>query len=202
MLPQKRNPFLMEYIKGRSSVPAGCYATAVGALTKTPYTNSFEVSSQLDHAIVESAKALEDILTVARYLVEGVQVDARRVVDHLRIHAVTATAITEKLVVERQMSFRAAHTKVGDTVRARRERDESVHEALVELDESFMALRPIEWALSHRMGGGPGAVGEPGDLVGTYRSLAEDTRAFESFYSIWKDAAAMRRDIVAQVITR
>lgn len=200
MLPQKRNPFLIEFIKSRASIPVGALVSCSAVISKTPYTNSFEVGSQINGFIADSARAVCDILAVATALVDGLQVDPVRVEHHLKHTAVASTAVTETIARQQALSFRAAHTKVGQLIRSKLENCESTYEALRELDEPFISQRPMAWALSHGFGGGPGSATLATGVARACNGQAEAGEKFRQLDTVWHEAREMRRAAIEHII--
>lgn len=199
MMPQKRNPFLVEYIKSRATAPLGALASCSGTVGKTPYSNSFEIGAQINGYIADAHRAIEDVLTVTRALVEGIDADPGRVNAHLKQHALAATAVAEAVVHKHGVSFRTAYGRVRNAIRAAVEKSESVHDALAEFEPSLAARQPIDWAMSHAYGGGPGSATLADGVAGACNALAADIAALRRRRGQWREAAQMRAAIVAQV---
>src|SRR5262249_55281122 len=64
-MPQKRNPFLLEHIKGGAGVLAGAWATAVTNTKNTPFGNSVEVSTEGVGAVWPALERLADVVELA-----------------------------------------------------------------------------------------------------------------------------------------
>jgi argininosuccinate lyase len=199
MMPQKRNPFLIEYVKGRASVPFAAYVGCATALSKAPYTNSFEVTSQVDRFIEQSTLAVHDMLVIAQALVDDLSVDAERVERHFVEQALNSTALAESLARD-GLSFRTSHTAVGAAVREHAKmlnETRSLSDATCEDSESAGAF---EWASKHSYGGGPGSATLSLGVAHACRGLAEHMHDFRIASASWREADEMREAIVVQFV--
>src|SRR6185503_7044831 len=112
-MPQKRNPFLLEHVKGRSARAAGAFVAAATAMHATPFANSVAVGTEGCAGVVDALDAAADSVTLLRLVVAR----ARPRPGAMRSRAIagqtTATALAERLVAEEGLSFREAHHLVG-----------------------------------------------------------------------------------------
>ncbi|RYH71081.1 MAG: ATP-grasp domain-containing protein [Alcaligenaceae bacterium] len=200
MLPQKRNPFLVEFMKSRSSIPLGSLSSCSAVISKTPFANSFEIGSQINRFIADSEQAVLDVLTVAKALVDAMEVEVERVDQHLKHTAVASLAVSESMVMRQGVSFRSAHTQVAQSMRAKLAGGESTYQALLEMEEGFIARSPFEWALSHAWGGGPGSAGLKHGIAQACKGLAEDAAAFGRKQAVWQEAQQLRELACEQLI--
>ena len=144
-MPQKRNPFLLEHVKGRSARIAGAFVAAITAMHGTPFANSVAVGTEACAGAIEALDAAADSVTLLRLVVAGAKpcpgaMLARAITGHT-----TATAAAEQLVMERGLSFREAHHLVGRLLNGA---DDTVRPDV---------LDPASVAMAARYGGGPGA---------------------------------------------
>jgi argininosuccinate lyase len=159
-MPQKRNPFLLEHVKGRSARAAGAFVAAATAMHATPFANSVAVGTEGCAGVVEALDATADSVTLLRLVVAGAKPRPGAMLARAVAGQTTATALAERLVAEEGLSFREAHHLVGglladaeDTTR-RSSRTPAVRQerrkALAELDPPDLVVRAA------RFGGGPG----------------------------------------------
>ncbi|AIO66606.1 lyase family protein [Burkholderia oklahomensis] len=199
MLPQKKNPFLVEFVKSRAGVPLGALASCSATLGKTPYTNSFEAGSPMNGLITQACAAIEEAAAVGALLIDGLEAADARIDTHLKDAGVVAMAVAESLVVRRSLDFRSAHTQVAQAVRDSLAHGRSSYDALVALDPDFVSRSPLHWARSHRFGGGPGAADLNHGVARACRALADDEAAFRRRQDVWREAEQMRRLAVEQL---
>jgi argininosuccinate lyase len=157
-MPQKRNPFLLEHVKGRSARAAGAFVAAATAMHATPFANSVAVGTEGCAGVVEALDATADSVTLLRLVVAGakpqpVAMLARAVAGHT-----TATAAAERLVIEEGLSFREAHHVVGQRLTEADRADQP------SASNGADGLDPSRVARAARFGGGPGALPAAEDL--------------------------------------
>lgn len=46
MMPQKRNPFLLEHVQGRATASLGAFTAAASSMTTASYTNAIAVGTE------------------------------------------------------------------------------------------------------------------------------------------------------------
>jgi argininosuccinate lyase len=149
-MPQKRNPFLLEHVKGRSARAAGAFVAAATAMHATPFANSVAVGTEGCAGAVEALDAAADSVTLLRLVVAGAKPHPGAMLTRAIAGQTTATAAAERLVTEHGLSFREAHHLVG--------------ELLTECRIDTREFDPAEVARSARFGGGPGGPAPIDDL--------------------------------------
>jgi argininosuccinate lyase len=151
-MPQKRNPFLLEHVKGRSARAAGAFVAACTAMHAAPFANSVAVGTEGCHGAVEALEAAADCAALLRLVVAGAQPQPEAMVARAAAGHTTATAQAERLVVEDGVSFREAHRIVGQRL---------TDGGGPNLDGG---LDPVSVAAAACYGGGPGAPPATDDL--------------------------------------
>jgi argininosuccinate lyase len=117
IMPQKKNPILQEYIKGRTSQQVGAFASAVAAIHNANYTNVIDANTQ---AFRSTPKAFHDLfaaLVFSRLLIQNLIVKKEIMLERCRGNFTTVTQLADTLVTEWDISFRQAHEVVGAVVR-------------------------------------------------------------------------------------
>ena len=155
-MPQKRNPFLLEHVKGRSARAAGAFVAAATAMHATPFANSVAVGTEGCAGVVEALGATADSVTLLRLVVAGAKPQPAAMLARAVAGQTTATAAAERLVVEEGLSFREAHHLVGQRLTEADQRPGSSNGA--------DGLDPARVARAARFGGGPGALPAADDL--------------------------------------
>jgi argininosuccinate lyase len=187
MMPQKRNPFVLEVVRGRCARVAGALVQAVVGMKNVPFSNSVEISSEATAALWPAVEAMRDALRLSTLLLGRVHVDSERMARALQGQQTSMTAMADLLARRYGLTFRTSHEAVARL--AQQDRDLSsaaeVGEALRSilgevlgqapaLDERAIAecLDPVACVGAATFGGGPSpaAVGEQ------LRSLAERER--------------------------
>jgi argininosuccinate lyase len=159
-MPQKRNPFLLEVIQGRSSSALGALVSAAGAMQKAPFTNCVAVNSEGVSPVWQALQQATDVTVLARLLLAGARVNAAAMMNRARLGLTTATETANRLAFQTGLDFRTAHRLVGQLVLAMESRTplDSATESYFRdcgLDLS-LTLDPADVATSSEWGGGPG----------------------------------------------
>lgn len=163
MMPQKRNPFILEHVKGRSTVPLGGFVASATAMHGTPFTNSIAVGTEAVHHVWTSLKSITETTTLARLVVDGARPATGPMLQRAVQGFTTATELANRLAVEGGQDFRSAHREVGTMIREGIERNEILQEvAQRRVEEGFRqavsmeGLDPVSVARESNSGGGPG----------------------------------------------
>lgn len=119
IMPQKKNPYALEYLRGLAATLQGSLLTAV-SLLKAP-------SEELDLMIFQPrlfesvAQAGRGATLMAR-VVDGLQVNVERMAELASAHFAQATDLADQLSIQCSLAFRTAHRIVGTLVRLATER--------------------------------------------------------------------------------
>ncbi|MFP5265163.1 MAG: argininosuccinate lyase [Blastocatellia bacterium] len=162
MMPQKRNPFILEHVQGRSAAPLGGFVAAVTAMHATPYTNSIAVGTEAVSHVWKSLQDITETVTLTRLAIDGARPDRAPMLERAVHGYTTATELANRLVVEGGQDFRAAHHAVGTMIREGIDRKELLQEVMRrQIEEGSQSvstdgLDPISVARKSNGGGGPG----------------------------------------------
>lgn len=188
MMPQKRNAFLLEHVKGRGGAPLGAFTAAAMAMHATPFSNSVAVGTEGVKPLWGALEEVTESVLIARLVVAGAEPQP----ESMRRRAVEgftpATELANRLVTGTGMSFRQAHHEVGRLVTEASAGGEPLADAA---DRLFGAhglqadpawVDPAAVAREAAYGGGPAAA--------SLRRVTVELRAG------WEDAAQRLRDRV------
>jgi argininosuccinate lyase len=117
MMPQKRNPFVLEHVQGRSATALGSFVGAASAMRGTPFTNSISVGTEGAAHIWAGLQASADAVTIMRLVFVGLRPNTETMAARVESGLTTATALAERLASS-GMPFRRAHHEVGAAVLA------------------------------------------------------------------------------------
>jgi argininosuccinate lyase len=149
-MPQKRNAFLLEYLKARPSRVVGAWVAAVTATKSVPFTNSIEVATEAMAPIGPALLTTQDLLAVAALVVAGARPRPGTTRAAAARGFVDATAMANELV-RSGVPFREAHERIGAAVRHALEGDGGWPPAGLERLDLRAAVDRA------RYGGGPGS---------------------------------------------
>ncbi|AUX79009.1 lyase family protein [Sinorhizobium fredii] len=113
MLPQKRNPFLLEHIKGSASTVLGAYVSAAAASCKAPFSNSIEASNYGCSPLDLAEDALKRAITLTSLILKFMSFNAPSMRENLEDGLAMTTVAAERMS-SRGVPFRDAHTQVGE----------------------------------------------------------------------------------------
>ncbi len=177
IMPQKKNPAVLEYLKGKSGSIIGLLATSLIAVKGTHFTHSGDGSRESMRSFWECAEESLRCLSLFELILSTVEPRTRTMREHVSFDFSVATDLADGLVSEAGMSFRDAHHVVGGLVRlaldAGKSSDEMTSEMLdraavdvvgvaVEWPEAKLRryLDPVE-SVNARHNGGPA----PSDVI-------------------------------------
>lgn len=116
IMPQKRNAFVLENIRGQGAQITGGLVNALLGMKNTPFANSVEVSAE---STAPLWPALQNTLLAVRLcslLVKNVIIQPSRMLDFMRDADTTMTALADFLVSRHGLPFRTAHEVVSKLV--------------------------------------------------------------------------------------
>jgi len=208
MMPQKRNPFLLEHIKGRSASPAAVFQRSLLAMHAVPYGNSVAVGTEgmrgFDEAM-EDIKSSIYILTQHIHLMEPNKNRMRAVAYDSNT---CATSLAEKLVTTSEMSFRNVHHHIGSMItEAEALGINGVQHAAKNLcnnlgmDKWLSRFSPEQAVLDAKYGAGPGAFLQSSAEHSLIATLENLKNRFEECQCRWLNADKLRRKNVEDIIS-
>lgn len=175
VMPQKRNPFLLEHVQGRTASALGAFTHALGATRTMPFSNSIAVGTESVRPVWGALSDITDAAILLRLVVSGAKPCPDRMLQRAYEGFTNATAIATRLVVDQGMDFRSAHRMVGERV------TQAVSEGMKSLGEleaakpdslkvSLNGMDPSSCVARSRYGGGPA----PENVKGILEILRKD----------------------------
>ena len=116
IMPQKRNAYVLENIRGRGVAPLGALASTLAGFKNVAFSNSVEVSGEAAGHARPALEAVESAVRLLTLLVENVEVRPRAMRDFLDRAQTTMTAVADLLARDHGLPFRQAHDAVGRLV--------------------------------------------------------------------------------------
>lgn len=115
-MPQKRNPYLLEWLRCAHERNVGRLLSALSSIGHLPSGNSYQASRSALEALTETAAPLSEMLTVSTYAFANAQFSEAASRAAITTGNACATLAAEQLVREGLASFRDAHTRIGNAM--------------------------------------------------------------------------------------
>ena len=174
IMPQKKNPAVLEYLKGKSAHVIGLLNTALVTVKGTHYTHAGDSSRESMRNFWECADEVLRSLSLFGLIMRSLEPRKQQMLEHVNRDFSAATDLADGLVTDADMPFRDAHHIVGELVRLALDAGKTADElncklldqAAVEVtgvplgwsDEQLQKyLNPVE-SVNARQSGGPAPV--------------------------------------------
>lgn len=148
IMPQKKNPAVLEYLKGKSAHVAGLLATALMTVKGTHFTHAGDSSRESMRSFWECADEMRRSLSLFALILGSVEPRADAMLRHVHDDFSMATDLADGLVADAGLSFRDAHHVVGGLVRLALDEGVAAHAldgALLDRAARDVLGRPIGW---------------------------------------------------------
>jgi argininosuccinate lyase len=157
MMPQKKNPYLIEAIKGKVASINGALMQALTAMHNVPFSNSVEVGTCAFSGFEFSLSNLIDALKLSRLLIKKAAPEKLAMQRSIKNGVAIATHIAEYNVKHNHANFRKMHHKIGEVITQAIRSGKCPNTALTEFYNLDMTTHnPLSWAHCNEYGGGPG----------------------------------------------
>jgi argininosuccinate lyase len=190
MMPQKRNPFLLEHVQGRGGALLGAFVEAAAAMHATPFSNSAAVGTEAVRDVEAVLGRAAEAEILLRIVVASAEPDAGAMEQRAADGYTSATAFAERLATA-GVPFREAHHTVGAAVRAAVAEgsaplEEAAKETAAEADVEVAGLEPAAVSTAASYGGGPGAI--EASIGATREALRARVRQLRAQVDRWRVA--------------
>jgi argininosuccinate lyase len=213
IMPQKRNAFVCEHIRGRSSHVVGALTATLVGMKGVPFANSIEVSAEATSHVWPALTAVNASCALVAALLRHVRVSTETASTFAERADVGMTAVADALVEHAGLTFRSAHEVVsrvvasGVTGRLLPQFTAALNVELARLparaiDDTVIAaaLDPATTARAAEHGGGPGLSSVRAQLGALGQRLAYVRRRSSERRDALFTADARRRTVAAQVV--
>jgi len=147
IMPQKKNPVLMEHLKGKSALVLGAYVAAATAMRATSFSNTIDGNREALATAWDTFRDCRDCLELAAVMVDAAQPCRARMLSLTEANFSTATDLADAMVRESGLSFRDAHHVAGGVVRIAMDRGLAANQitsAMVDEAARDVVGRPLE----------------------------------------------------------
>lgn len=149
IMPQKKNPAVLEYLKGKSAHVLGLLNTALVTVKGTHYTHAGDSSRESMRNFWECADEVLRSLSLFGLVMSTVEPRKQHMLEHVNRDFSVATDLADGLVAEADMPFRDAHHIVGELVRLAMDAAKNANELTSEmLDQAAIEVTgtPLGWS--------------------------------------------------------
>ena len=131
IMPQKKNPDLLEYLRGKSGSIYGNLFSMLTILKGLPL--SYFKDLQDDKEIVFKSKdILIDCLQILNEVLKNINANKKRMLELANLGFTTATDLADYLVINHSMSFRKAYQKTAEIVNFAEKKNKNLNELTLE----------------------------------------------------------------------
>jgi len=117
IMPQKKNPVVLEYIKGRTVNVLGAFSAAMTGVHSAHYTNVIDANRECFRLADLGLEHLRTTVVLSRVALENIEVREELMLDRCEGNFTTVTQLADTLVTTWGISFRQSHEVVGMVVR-------------------------------------------------------------------------------------
>ncbi|MER8874666.1 lyase family protein [Mesorhizobium sp. M0814] len=201
MLPQKKNPYLLEHIKGSASTVMGAYVSAASATCKAPFSNSIESSNYGCSPLGLAEDALKRAIILTSLLVKFMSFNVTSMRRNLEDGLAMTTVAAERMAA-RGVPFRSAHTQIGE-IAARLSQDSCLANRRGELAchlGGVLPASPEECREALEFGGGPAKASTDAQLSLATSLFRETQLKCAEIRERWASAEMYRKRRVKELI--
>lgn len=197
IMPQKRNPYLLEIVKGYAISIAASLNHAIMSFQKTPFSNSIEVGSEGVSQCVAAAESFVDSCDLLRLMVQHATSNTDAMKRTASEGFVWATQMANEMTRKDSLNFHEAHRKLGTLI------SQSSIEAASpgELESGFQFGGFVDLAELRRQlqyGNGPGCL--PKMFLNASTRLRRDSLVLPKLTGQWSLAECNLRSWTQSVI--
>lgn len=117
IMPQKKNPVVLEFIKGKAGQLIGLCTAAMSTFKGVNYTHTGDGNREGMRNLWDASQEFLRVLALMDLVVTKATPNEKRMRECVRQDFSVATELADLLVRERGLSFRESHHVVGDVVR-------------------------------------------------------------------------------------
>lgn len=203
-MPQKRNPFLLEHVLGRTSSQLSAFVESLMAMHSAPFTNSISVGTEAVKPLWNALQSLNETVRLMCLIVGHATPNPDKMCERALQGFTVATEFANRLVCDQGLDFRSAHRIVGEAISTAIEKGGNVFEevagaagkqGLIVAADDFS---PAAVVRSLEFGGGPG----PGSMRTCLEHLrgtwSRHLRQFRSLRKSWREAEAKLQEAIKE----
>jgi argininosuccinate lyase len=195
MMPQKRNPYLLEHIQGQSARLQGWLVGATTAMHAKPFSNNISANYEATLGLWDALETCRQSVTLARLVLQGATPHPAAMLSRAADSVVEATELAHRLV-QKGHSFRSSHELVGAAItNAIEAADLPLGQAVrvrlgaVEPNLRVDNLDPASVMRASSFGGGPGGADNQTSFDEEIASIRKLATAWNDLTLQWENGA-------------
>jgi argininosuccinate lyase len=148
IMPQKKNPAVLEYIKSKSSHQLAAFADAFCCMRGIPLGHNRDLGGESVHLLWDAFNEMEATFELLKEVVRTLIVREEHLKERADKNYCTVTDLADELVKSEGISFRSAHQVVGHVVMECVDQHLTAQDITAEkLDEAFVRFtgHPLGW---------------------------------------------------------
>lgn len=116
IMPQKKNPWVIEHIKAKAAHVEGCFVSALNVMKNVIYSHCEDMCGESTNYLFPGIHEFRVMCELMEVSIRGITVKKDRMVETARGNFSTVTELANALVRADRISFRMAHDIVADVV--------------------------------------------------------------------------------------
>ena len=116
IMPQKKNPWVLEHIKAKAAHVEGCFISALNVMKNVIYSHCEDMCGEAANYLFPGIEEMKVMCELMEVSVKGISVKKDRMLETARGNFCTVTELANYLVRHDNISFRMAHDIVADVV--------------------------------------------------------------------------------------
>ncbi|MCF0254377.1 MAG: hypothetical protein HUK26_08610 [Duodenibacillus sp.] len=132
-MPQKKNPWVLEHIKGKAAHVEGCFMSALNVMKKVIYSHCEDMCGESANYLfpgIQEMKVMGELMEVS---IRGITVKKDKMLETAWGNYCTVTELANDLVRHDGISFRMAHDIVAEVVAYMLENNKKANEIGVDV---------------------------------------------------------------------
>ncbi|HEY2394341.1 MAG TPA: argininosuccinate lyase [Candidatus Angelobacter sp.] len=203
-MPQKRNPFLLEHVLGRTSSQLSAFVESLMAMHSAPFTNSISVGTEAVKPLWKALQSLNETVHLMCLIVGHAIPNQDKMCARALQGFTIATEFANRLVSDHGFDFRSAHRIVGEAISTAIEKGSNVFEEVAgAAAEKGLAVAaddfsPAAVVRSLEFGGGPGPRSMKTCLEHLRETWSCHLRQLRSLRKSWQEAEVKLQEAVTE----
>lgn len=116
IMPQKKNPWVLEHIKAKAAHVEGCFISALNVMKNVIYSHCEDMCGEAANYLYPGIEEMKVMCELMEVSIKGISVKKDRMLETARGNFCTVTELANYLVRHDNISFRMAHDIVADVV--------------------------------------------------------------------------------------